>query len=59
VDYGNKHGGLSEPYQLTGDVKKDMDRLRAFYAGMKGHRPELMSDRRLREEDEPSRLLSP
>ena len=57
VDYGRKHGGLSEPYHLTGDVGKDMDRLRAFYAGMKGHRPELMSHRRLREEDEPSRQL--
>lgn len=33
LDYGRKQGGFGEPMQLTGDVKADMDRLRAFYEG--------------------------
>ncbi|MDB4945015.1 MAG: hypothetical protein JWP97_4549 [Labilithrix sp.] len=32
LDYGRKRGGLGAAIDLTGDVKKDMDRIRAFYA---------------------------
>ena len=32
LDYGRKRAGLGPPIHLTGDVKADMDRIRAFYA---------------------------
>jgi len=38
----------------TGDVRNDMDRVRAFYAGTQGIHPERASAVRLREEDTPS-----
>jgi hypothetical protein len=36
---------------LTGDVVADMDRIRAFYAPIKGKFPALQGPVRLREED--------
>jgi len=38
----------------TGDVHRDMDRVRAFYAGTRGIHPERAGAVRLREEDAPS-----
>jgi 1-acyl-sn-glycerol-3-phosphate acyltransferase len=38
----------------TGDVRQDMDRVRAFYAGTRGIHPGRASAVRLREEDAPS-----
>ena len=35
---------------MTGDVKRDMDRVRAFYAGKSGRYPELFGPIQLREE---------
>jgi 1-acyl-sn-glycerol-3-phosphate acyltransferase len=32
LDYGAKVGGFGEPIAATGDIKADMDRIRAFYA---------------------------
>lgn len=32
LDYGRKRIGLGAPIDLTGDVRADMDRIRAFYA---------------------------
>lgn len=53
LDYKRKKGGFGEPLVLTGDVKADMDALRAFYAaGDYGPaRPADFGPVRLREED--------
>ena len=32
LDYGRKLGGIGRPIAMTGDVRADMDALRAFYA---------------------------
>jgi 1-acyl-sn-glycerol-3-phosphate acyltransferase len=58
LDYRRKRGGLGPAIHLTGDVKADMDAIRAFYAkmGAQGLVPEYVSPIRLRDED---RLDSP
>ena len=43
--------GLGPTIHLTGDVKQDMDRIRAFYADKAGVRPELRTEPRLASED--------
>ncbi len=43
--------GLGPTIRLTGDVPKDMDRIRAFYADKAGVRPELRTEPRLASED--------
>lgn len=52
LDYARKRCGLAAPIPMTGDVRADMDRLRAFYAGIAavGKVPANMSPIRLREE---------
>ena len=52
LDYSRKVAGLGEPITLTGDVARDMDRIRAFYAAKApvGKHPELMTPIRLQEE---------
>lgn len=52
LDYGRKRAGLGDPIQLTGEVAKDMDRIRAFYERMKPtpHDPGAFGPIRLREE---------
>src|SRR5690625_1705748 len=42
--------GLGPTFRLTGDVRADMDRIRAFYQGKTGVRPGLGTQPRLREE---------
>lgn len=42
--------GIGPHLALSGDVAADMDRIRAFYAGMTGVRPGLESEPRLRDE---------
>ena len=32
LDYGRKRAGIGEPIAMTGDLRKDMDGIRAFYA---------------------------
>jgi 1-acyl-sn-glycerol-3-phosphate acyltransferase len=53
LDYRTKVGGFGEPIEMTGDVRHDMDRLRAFYgvdaAAMARH-PEKFGPIRLAEE---------
>jgi len=44
VDFGNKVGGLGEVFWPTGDIRKDFEHLRKFYAGMKGKYPELQGE---------------
>jgi 1-acyl-sn-glycerol-3-phosphate acyltransferase len=53
LDYPRRRGGFGPPIHLTGDVRADMDRIRAFYAagGYRGHRPEHVGPIRLREEE--------
>jgi len=52
LDYGRKRAGLGPPIDLTGDVKVDMDRIRAFYATVdaKGKVPEHVGPIALRDE---------
>ena len=51
LDVGKKVGGIGPAIELTGDFRADMDRIREFYAGMQGFRPENIGVIRLREED--------
>jgi 1-acyl-sn-glycerol-3-phosphate acyltransferase len=53
LDYGRKRAGLGAPIHLTGDVRADMDRIRAFYAekAPTGHHPEDFGPIRLRDEE--------
>jgi len=32
LDYGRRRAGIGQPIAMTGDVRKDMDQIRAFYA---------------------------
>lgn len=52
-DWGTRRVGMGPTLRLSGDVKADMDRLRAFYGGMAGKHPERTSRIRLKEEDGP------
>jgi 1-acyl-sn-glycerol-3-phosphate acyltransferase len=51
LDWGTRRAGFGPPLLPTGDVRADMDVLRAFYAGVLGRFPEKTSRVRLREED--------
>jgi len=53
LDYGRKRAGIGEPIVMTGDVRADMDALRAFYATKdpKPLDPAKYGPIRLREED--------
>lgn len=54
LDYGKKQGGFGDPIELSGDVRADMDRIRAFYAELdpQPRYPKEYGPLRLREEDE-------
>lgn len=52
VDRTTMTTGLGDTIKLTGNVKADMDVIRAFYADKAGLRPHLRTEPRLREEDE-------
>jgi 1-acyl-sn-glycerol-3-phosphate acyltransferase len=53
LDYGRQRAGFGPCFALSGDLKADMDRIRAFYAGVRGRYPERFTPPRLREEDAP------
>lgn len=53
LDYARKVGGIGLVLTPTGDVVADMDRIRAFYAPIRGRYPEQTTPVRLREEDAP------
>jgi len=55
VDGPTRTTGIGPTLVLTGDVRADMDRVRAFYADKHGFRPGKGSTVRLREEDRPAR----
>jgi hypothetical protein len=61
MDFSKKEGGISEPFMLTGDVKTDMDHIRAFYAGKRGFDPSKATDILLNSElnPEPNPELNP
>ncbi|WP_353827213.1 1-acyl-sn-glycerol-3-phosphate acyltransferase [Agromyces sp. SYSU T0242] len=50
VDRTTMTTGLGPTFELTGDVKADMERIRSFYADKAGVRPELRTEPRLRNE---------
>ena len=50
LDFENKIGGLGPTVEITGDPRTDMDKIREFYADMKGHHPERQGPIRLRAE---------
>jgi 1-acyl-sn-glycerol-3-phosphate acyltransferase len=43
IDYGRRAVGVGEWIALTGDEKRDLDRMRAFYAGKVGRHPDQQS----------------
>ena len=51
LDVSKKVGGVGPALELTGDFGADMDKIREFYSGMQGFRPENIGVIRLREED--------
>ena len=51
LDRPTRTVGWGPTFSLTGDVRADMDKVRAFYADKRGIRPELTTEPRLREED--------
>jgi 1-acyl-sn-glycerol-3-phosphate acyltransferase len=51
LDWGARRAGIGPTLALSGNVGADMDRIRAFYAGMVGRYPDQTSRVRLREED--------
>lgn len=50
VDRTTMTTGLGPTFALTGDVRSDMDRIRAFYADKAGVHPESRTEPRLRDE---------
>lgn len=50
LDYGRKLCGLGPYVTPTGNVREDMDAVRAFYRDIRGKHPELQGEPRLREE---------
>ena len=59
LDYARKRGGFGPPVELTGDVEKDMDGIRAFYSDKVGKFPEKFGPVRLREEVPAEERLAP
>ncbi|HRK24180.1 MAG TPA: 1-acyl-sn-glycerol-3-phosphate acyltransferase [Beijerinckiaceae bacterium] len=51
VDFANKVVGFGTRVELTGDVRVDMERIRALAAGNAGRFPELASPARLKDEE--------
>jgi len=57
LDYARRRGGLGPEVRPSGDVRADMDRVRAFYADKVGRHPAEFTSPRLAEEaDAPARL---
>ena len=52
LDYGRKQGGIGPLFLPRGNVREDMDTLRAFYADRRGRYPHLQGPVRLKAEDD-------
>lgn len=50
LDYSRKKACLGLSFLPTGDIKKDMDRIREFFVGIRGKNPELTTRIRLLDE---------
>jgi 1-acyl-sn-glycerol-3-phosphate acyltransferase len=50
LDYPRRRGGFGPELIPTGDLRQDMDEIRAFYADIRGRHPELEGEIRLKEE---------
>jgi 1-acyl-sn-glycerol-3-phosphate acyltransferase len=59
LDYGTKKGGFGQAFTPSGDVKADMDIVRAFYRDVRAKYPEQFTPPKLREEDEPATVSAP
>ncbi|MCC6648557.1 MAG: 1-acyl-sn-glycerol-3-phosphate acyltransferase [Polyangiaceae bacterium] len=55
LDYAKKQSGFGAQIETTGDVKADMDKIRAFYADAHALYPEDFGPVRLRDEESPRR----
>lgn len=51
LDFAKKEATLSPAIHLTGDIKADMDRIRAFYVGKVGKNPAWFGPVRLKDEE--------
>jgi 1-acyl-sn-glycerol-3-phosphate acyltransferase len=51
LDYATKTGGIGLVFAPSGDIGRDMDRLRAFYRDVRGKYPDSETPIRLSEED--------
>lgn len=56
LDYGRKRCGMGPPIPMTGDVRADMDAIRAFYTALapRGRHPADVGTMRLKEEAAPA-----
>jgi 1-acyl-sn-glycerol-3-phosphate acyltransferase len=52
LDYGRRTGGIGPLVRPTGDVRRDMEEIRAFYGGVAARYPEMATPVRLVEEEE-------
>ena len=52
LDYESKTGGFGPAFRASGDLSKDMDAIRAFYADKRARFPKQFAPPRLPEEDE-------
>jgi len=59
LDYARKRGGVGPEVRPSGDVRADMDRLRAFYADKVGRYPALFTPPRLAEEEPAAPMPEP
>lgn len=59
LDFTRRCGGMGPALRPTGDIGQDMDRIRAFYAGMTGRNPDQGGVVRLKEELEGGTPSSP
>ncbi|MEN8181380.1 MAG: lysophospholipid acyltransferase family protein [Myxococcota bacterium] len=55
LDYGRRRGGFGPEIRPSGDVKRDMDRIRAFYADKTPRHPEGFGPVQLVDEEKQSR----
>ena len=53
LDYARREGGIGAPFLPTGDLRADMDHIRAFYADKQGRHPQMQGPIRLPAEDAP------
>ena len=59
LDYSRKRAGLGLSVVPTGDIPRDMDRIREFYEGMRGKKPKSATTIRLADEGEPAGMHRP